>query len=177
MDVSHCSTASHLPCGEGATKLTLCLILERPFRQKCHRVDHMGVVYSARSSSSYSYISKAGFGTLEQQWVSLLVAQHHIPLPEKVPEKWNFAWNLRLVGSRNDTWWTMRGSCMLSEDLPSIFIHVRKVMKHFINNRYLSLWHSSTFPVLRGCSKSQICMKFDVCYWQKWHVVYHKRLM
>ena len=86
--------------------------------------------------------------------------------------KLKFVWNLRFIIGRNNTLWTIRKSYMLSEVLLTIFIYLSKVMKQFINNRYLSLQHSSTFHVLRVCSKFQICMKFNVCYWQKWHVVY-----
>ena len=146
--------------------------------QKWHVVYHKGLIYAIRSSSNHPNTFKEWFEIVKQQWVSLLVAQHHIPYAERVPENWNVAWNLRFVVGRNDILWIMRGSYILSKAPLTIFTHLRKAMKHFIDNRYLSLHqHSSTFPVLWGCPKSQISMKFGVCYWHKWPVVYHKRLI
>ena len=165
MGVSLCNTASHSLCWEGAQKLKFCMKFVICCWQKWHIKAHWGLIYAITSSFEHSYTSKEDYEAVKLQWMSLLVAQHHTPFAERVRENWNFAWNLRCVVGRNDTLWTMRVSYMLSEALSAFCIHPRKVMKHFINNRYLPLQHSSTFSVLRGCSKSQICLKFDVCYW------------
>ena len=60
-----------------------------------------GVVYSARSSSNQPYTFKEGYATLEQQWMSLLVAHPHISCAEREPEISYFVCNLRLLFDRN----------------------------------------------------------------------------
>ena len=65
----------------GAEKQILCITVESCFGQKWHHVDHMGVVYSTKSSVNHHYISKEGYETLKQQWMSLLVAHPHISCP------------------------------------------------------------------------------------------------
>ena len=40
-------------------------------------MNHMGVVYSAKSSFSHPYICEEGYETVEQQCMSLLVAHSH----------------------------------------------------------------------------------------------------
>ena len=49
-------------------------------------MDHTGIVYSVRSSLNHHYISKEDYETLEQQWMSLLIAHPHIYHVERVPE-------------------------------------------------------------------------------------------
>ena len=49
-------------------------------------MDHTGIVYSVRSSSSRPYMSKEAYETVKQQWMSLLAAYPDISCVERVPE-------------------------------------------------------------------------------------------
>ena len=46
----------------------------------------MGVVYSLRSSFDHPSRHREDIETLGQQWMSLIVAHHHIACAERVPE-------------------------------------------------------------------------------------------
>ena len=47
---------------------------------------------------------KECYGTLKQQWMSLIVAQYPIPSTERVPQIWYISWNLIVAFGRNDTY-------------------------------------------------------------------------
>ena len=49
-------------------------------------MDHTGIVYYVRSSSSRPYMSKEAYETFKQQWMSLLAAYPDISCVERVPE-------------------------------------------------------------------------------------------
>ena len=75
---------------------------------------------------------------------------------ERLPPIWYFVCNLRVCYSRNNTMWTIRGSEMLAEAPPTLLIHLRKAMKHFSSNRYLSFLHSIPSSVIIWCPKYDI---------------------
>ena len=156
MDVSLYSAASQFQCWEGAPNLIFCMKIESCSWQKWHRMDHKVPVYAVWSSCKHSYTSNEGYETLKQQWMYLFTAQNHIFSAERVPWFWYFARNLRVVFGRNDTYLTTRSLLMLAEAPADLPIHLMKVMKHSSSNECLSLKHSMTFPVLRGCPKSDI---------------------
>jgi len=100
MDVSPDSTKLHFSCKEGTQKLICFIKFGSYLGQKWHDVDHLGAVYSIRSSSNHPYISEEGYMTLEEQCMSLIVAHPRISGAERVPDIWYFAWNLRVVFGR-----------------------------------------------------------------------------
>ena len=65
----------------------------------------MRLVDAARSSSHLLYISKEDYGTLQQQWVSLLAAQHPISNAERVPQIGHVTGNLKVNPGKNDLVW------------------------------------------------------------------------
>ncbi len=69
----------------------------------------MRLVDAARSSSHLLHTSKEEYGTLQQQWVSLLAAQHPISNAERVPQIGHVTGNLKVDPGRNDLVWTKRG--------------------------------------------------------------------
>ncbi len=113
-------------------------------------------VYAVWSSYEASWTSNEGSETLKQQWMSLITAHHHISSAERVPQTWYIAWKLRVILGKNDTCLTIRCLYMLSEAPMKLPRHLMKVMNHSSSNGCLSLQRSITFPVLRGCPKSDI---------------------
>ena len=107
-----------------------------------------------------------------------LLESHHRILScaesERVPKIWHFVWNLRLVLCRNNTVLTMRGLYMLPKAPITIVIQLRKIMNQSSSNGCLSLQHNTPFPTLRGYLKSDIFMKFESVFLQKWHYVDYK---
>ena len=49
-------------------------------------MNHKVLTDAVRNSSNNSYTSREGYETLDQQWMSLLAAQHPITSAEKKPE-------------------------------------------------------------------------------------------
>ena len=177
MDVSPCSTASHSLCWEGNRKLKF---LYEIWDLLLAEMTHCGPL---GAHICYQKLFQPSLHIWGRLWntsstidTSPCSTRAHC-MCWKGAQNLKFAWNLMFVIGTNDMLCTIGDSFRLLVALPTICIHPREVMKHFINNIYLSSQHDITFPVLRGCSKSQICMKFDVCYWQKWHVMYHKGLI
>ena len=65
--------------------------------------------------------------------------------------------NVIFVIVSNDMVWTRRGLCVLSEAPLIIIIHLRrKCVEHTNSKSCLSLQHNTSFPVRRGCLKSNI---------------------
>ena len=57
---------------------------------KWYDMNRKGLLDTIRSSSHTPYVSKEGYGTLQQQWVSLCAAQYHISHDERVTQIWRF---------------------------------------------------------------------------------------
>ena len=66
-------------------------------------VPHKIPIKATGSSFNHPNTFKEWHEIAKQQWMSLLVAQHHIPFAERVPENCNFVGNVRIVVDRNDT--------------------------------------------------------------------------
>ena len=102
--------------------------------------------------------------------------QHVIPFScvGRVPKVWLFI--LKFGSWFWQKWHYVRhdGSFMLSEAYLIVLIHLRKVLKCLTSNGCISEQHSIPFPVLKGCPKSDILMKFVSCFGQKWHGVDHE---
>ena len=60
--------------------------LESYYLQKWHSVDHKGLTYAIRSTPDHPYTSIEGYKTLNQQWMSLLIAHNHVSHVERVPK-------------------------------------------------------------------------------------------
>ena len=56
------------------------------FQQKRHGMDYRGPLYAIKSSSKHPHTLQEGYETPQQQWMSLLIAQHQIAFAEKGPE-------------------------------------------------------------------------------------------
>ena len=70
----------------------------------------------------------------KHQWLSLFSSQRTTSCAESVPKIWYFGWHMRVVIDKNDIVWAIRGSYMLSEALPIIFLYISEVMKHSSGN-------------------------------------------
>ncbi len=47
---------------------------------------YQGLVDATKSFSNHPHMFEECYGALKQQWMSLLAAQHPIPLAERVPQ-------------------------------------------------------------------------------------------
>ena len=54
-------------------------------------VDHEGIVYLIGGSSNYSYTSKGGYETFQQQWMPILTTQGLIPQADLILNNGHFA--------------------------------------------------------------------------------------
>ena len=94
-----------------------------------------------------------------------LRAQCHISQAAPEPKIGNFDWNLRVILREKDTVLTIRGSDMLSDALPLICIHPRKVMNYSSSNECMSLSHLVIFSTLIWSPKSVILSRIGVVVW------------
>ena len=77
-----------------------------------------GLYIPSESSFNHRYTIGGCYETIEQHWMSLLVAHHPISFVERVPKIWyGDVWNVRVVFGRNDMVLTIRGSDMLLKAL------------------------------------------------------------
>ena len=93
----------HISCAERVLKISnlheiWCLLLA----EMTYCVPHKIPIKATGSSFDHPNAFKEWHEIVKQQWMSLLVGQHHIPFAERVPENYNFAWNVRIVVDRND---------------------------------------------------------------------------
>ena len=159
MDDSPYTTASLFPSWGGAQNWIFCVKFESYFWQICHDMDHKVLLFDVWISFNHAYMSKQGYETIKQQWLSLLATQHPISRTEGVPKSWYFWWNLRVNFGRNDNVWTIWGLYILAKAVLIILIHLRRVMGYLSSNGCLSLQHSIPSPVRRGCHKVDILPK------------------
>ena len=96
--------------------------------------------------------------------MSLFTVPHHISSAMGVPKIWYFAWKLRVVLGKKDTWFTIRCLFILSLAPINIPIHLKKALKYSNSNGYCSLQRTTTFPMLRGCPNLIIFMKIEGCF-------------
>ena len=161
MDVSLCSTASHFLLYKCAQNLTLFCVKhvsrEIFFSDMPHCRSEKRGIHTIRSIPNHNYTIRESFETLQQQWMSLIVAQYPISCVERVHDIWYFLeWNSRVLLDRNDTLWTIRVLYMILKDHVITIIYLEKGMKRSSSNGYSVLQHSISFPALRGHLVSDI---------------------
>ena len=78
MDLLPHRITHHLPCGEGIPNPALYVQFESQLRHELHSLGHVWLTDAFRNSYHLHYISTEGYGTLQQQYLSLLVAHHLI---------------------------------------------------------------------------------------------------
>ena len=131
----------------------------------------MRFIYAVKSSSNNHFTPKEVYETVKQQYMSLLVPHHPISGATRVSEIWYFAWNLRFVIGRNGIVLTINSLYMLSKALPIITIPLRIVRKDSASIDTSPCSIQSHFMHWEGTQYLEFCMKFEICYWQKWHGV------
>ena len=119
------------------------------------------------------YGSMKDYEILRPKWIPLLATQHPIFQSKRVPQIWQFAHNLRVLLGGHGTMWTMRSYYVLSKAPLTFTIHLRRIMKYFSSNGYLSWQDIIIFPLLRGYPKSDMLMQFESSPWWEWHGVSH----
>ena len=89
---------------------------------------------------------------------------------------WWFCLKLGSCFGRKYTVLIKRGLDMLSEAIPIIIIHLRKVRKHSSTNGCRSLWHSVAFPRLIWSLKLVILVNIWCCFCKNDTVLAIRRL-
>ena len=90
MDTSPYSIRPHFLCMEGTQNLEFGVQFDSWPWWKWHDVNNTILVDAARISPHHSYASEEGYKSLQQQWISLLVAQHPFPHNDRVLTIWYF---------------------------------------------------------------------------------------
>ena len=70
-------------------------------------MDHKGLTYAIRSTPNHPYTSIEGYKTLNQQWMSLLIAHNPISHVKRVPKIKYFHEIGELFFVRNNMVWTI----------------------------------------------------------------------
>ena len=121
-----------------------------------------GLVDDVRSAFHLPYISKEGYETLEQQWMSLPTIYHLVSHAEgySTSDKYLCAiWVLMPQQKRHSA--NHNGQMDAIRSLPIFHIHPREVMKHFSSNECLSLKLEALQPI----SHAEWVLTHNLAFW------------
>ncbi len=109
------------------------------------------IIYGVRGPLKHSHTRVGVWGTLQQQWMHVLMKQHQIAQADLLSVIGYFCLKFESSLGRKATAFTMRGSNMVAKSFYIILIHIREVREHSSSNECMSLRHSVIFPRLICC--------------------------
>ena len=154
MNVRPYHTSSYFLGQSGAQNMVFCLKFESYIQQKRHRVDHNGIIQASGGSSNHAHTSKEGQEIIKQQWVSILITQHHISLADQVPQNVLIRLKCECLFGRKDDVLTLGVSYMLLKAL-SIYTYT----------------HSKGYETLRQQWMSFVTVQHTICCSERVHKI------